>query len=227
MLDITNVSVFILILLSTVVQFAVAVLAYRITTKTSFCRPAWITITIALILMVIRRLGVSYEIMTDTHHIEYYAWPEVLGLILSVCLFKGFYELDKCFVHEINHLTSLAEEIPAIVCIHNKDGYFYHFNNKWQEYTGIQKSESRGNQWKALIHPDDLAAFSEYFDMCVKASCLFEAKIRLKGKDGEYRWHFMRSMPVKDKRGRTDVWFTVISDIDDYVLRRKFFYGRE
>lgn len=227
MLDYVNGIIVLLIFLSTAIQFAVGVLSYRITTKTILCKPAWVTITIAIMLMVIRRIGVSYEIISDLPNISFYFWPEAIGLLLSCLLFKGFLELDRCFMEEINNLTSLAEEMPAIVCIHNNDGYMRHFNNKWREYTGLSDKESYGFLWHNVIHKDDFPGFFEYFNMCMASDCLFEAKIRLRNKDGTYRWHFMRSMPIKNKKGNTTVWFAVISDIDDYVLKRNFFYGRD
>jgi signal transduction histidine kinase len=45
---------------------------------------------------------------------------------------------------------------------------------------------------------------------------MLENELRLKRKDGKYRWHLCRVNPILDKRGNTIVWFGSITDIDEW-----------
>lgn len=217
----------IIILFSTVLQLAVAIVSSVITYRSTFCRAAWFGLSVAFWLMCIRRLAVAHEIATDVPHLPYYYWPELLGLALSALLLWGLWELNKCFKEEISHLTSLAEEMPVMVSIMTTAGYATYLNKRWYEYSGGSVESSLGFGWHDYIHPEDLETVWEHWQSCLKYACIFEAKARVKNKEGEYRWHVARAVPIKDEKGNVHTWFGMMTDVHSYVLNKETLYGRQ
>lgn len=211
--------------LSTLFQIGVAALSTFITRKASFCRDGWMVISIAFWMMAIRRISVAYEIMTN-RDIAYYYWPELVGLFLSAGLIHGLWKLNSCFTEEIHNLSALAEEMPAMVSILNNVGYATYLNKKWYEYTGSGKSDSLGYAWHQFVHPDDLAKVWDYWRLCLEQACAYEAKVRVRNKEGKYRWHLARALPLKNERGEVHTWFGTMIDVENYILDKETIYGR-
>lgn len=225
---ITFYDLFLLVVLtSTLIQMGVAIVASVITHKTSSCRQAWMILSIAFWMMVVRRISVAYEIVSDSPHIEYYYWPEIIGLFLSGALFHGLCVLNKCYSEEIHSLTTLAEEMPAMVLMTDKKGFVTFWSKKWYDYTGLGPSESLGHAWHQAIHTDDLAKVWDYWKMCLDALCPFEAKVRVRNHKGEYRWHVFRALPIRNEVREACAWFGTMADIQDYVLDKETIYGRK
>jgi PAS domain S-box-containing protein len=116
-------------------------------------------------------------------------------------------------------LRQLADTMPQVVWTAGPDGAVDAFNARWYEYTGMGPGEALAHEgWRAAVHPDDLGRLSEARDRAVGEGDLFEAEVRLRRRDGAYRWHLVRSAPVRDEAGRVARRFGTATDIDD---RRK------
>jgi PAS domain S-box-containing protein len=115
-----------------------------------------------------------------------------------------------------DHYRFLAESIPQIVWTARPDGWLDYFNQRWFDYTGMTLEESQGSGWSSRLHPDDLPTCAEAWKNSVRSGEPYESEARLKrGRDGEYRWHLMRAMPMRDADGRVIKWFGTSTDIDD------------
>lgn len=178
-------------------------------------------------MMVVRRLAVSYEIMNDVKGITFYYWPEIVGLFLSMILFHGLWILNKCYSEEIHNLTNLAEEMPAMVLIMNAKGFATHLNKKWYGYSGLSQSQSLGFAWHQMIHTEDLATTWDYWQTCLSQACAFEGKMRIKNSSGDFRWHIVRALPMKNESGQVYSWFATMVDIQNYMLDKESLYGRK
>ena len=109
----------------------------------------------------------------------------------------------------------LANTMPQIVWTASPDGAVDYFNSRWYEYSGMTLEASLGEGWRASVHPDDLGRFSAERDRGLGDGEVFEGEIRLRHRSGDYRWHLVRSAPVKDGSGRVGRRSGTATDIDD------------
>jgi PAS domain S-box-containing protein len=109
----------------------------------------------------------------------------------------------------------LADTMPQVVWTATTGGSVEYFNARWYEYTGMTPESSLDEGWRASVHPDDLPRFSAVRDRAVGEGQIFEAEVRLRRRDGAFRWHLVRSVPVPDEAGRPARRFGAATEIDD------------
>ena len=112
-------------------------------------------------------------------------------------------------------LRQLTGVMPQIVWTASSDGSVDYFNSRWYEYTGMSPEASLCLGWRDAVHPDDVGRFSSERDRGLGDGDVFQVEIRLRRRDGEYRWHLVRSAPLKDQVGRVSRRSGTATDIDD------------
>ncbi|MES3036772.1 MAG: PAS domain-containing protein [Bdellovibrionota bacterium] len=113
----------------------------------------------------------------------------------------------------------LLDSIPHIVWVTGQDGKTISYNQRFFEYYGLPVTDSEVVDPKLLVHPDDFERLTkEWFGEAITS--LFEMEYRLKRYDGEFRWHLVRTVPLKDKEGNVLQWFGTATDIHDQKLAR-------
>ncbi|MEP6491214.1 MAG: PAS domain S-box protein [bacterium] len=112
--------------------------------------------------------------------------------------------------------TQIAEAMPQIVWTAGPDGLVEYFNQRWPEYTGISVQDSLGLAWGRAVHPDDLEFAVGQRGKAVRAGTPLDMDVRLRrGSDGEYRWHLIRGVPLRDSNGVVAKWFGTCTDIQE------------
>ena len=110
----------------------------------------------------------------------------------------------------------LADTMPHIVWTATGEGDVDYFNGRWYEYTGQSPEEPLSAMgWRSAVHPEDLGRLLDLRDPAVEEGQGFQADLRLRDRDGRYRWHMVRSVPVRDDSGRVLRRFGTATDIDD------------
>jgi PAS domain S-box-containing protein len=113
------------------------------------------------------------------------------------------------------HYRFLAESIPQQVWTATPDGALDYVNRQVLNYSGLYE-ELLDAGWQQIVHPDDLAESLERWGHSLATGDTYEIEFRLRGaKDGEYRWHLGRALPMRDEAGRIVRWFGTNTDIDD------------
>ncbi len=114
------------------------------------------------------------------------------------------------------NFRTLIESLPQIVWTAGRDGHVDYYNQQWLDYTGLTLEQSLGNGWEPAVHPADLERTASAWADAVLTGRKHEVELRLKrAKDGHYRWHVARAVPVRDAFGTIVRWFGVCSDIQD------------
>jgi two-component system phosphate regulon sensor histidine kinase PhoR len=109
----------------------------------------------------------------------------------------------------------LANNIPQITWTNQPDGEFTFFNQRWYDYTGLGEMESFMRAWTDVIHPEDIELTNIQFEQSMKSGQIFEIENRFKRKDGVYRWHLNRCIPLRNNAGELLFWVGTATDIDD------------
>ena len=112
-------------------------------------------------------------------------------------------------------LRLLADTIPQLAWMARPDGHIFWYNRRWTEFTGLPDTE--GNEaWRQLMHPDDARSAGERWAASLDSGEPFEREIRLLDRRRRaYRWHLIRTQPVRDEGGRVTRWFGTSTDIHE------------
>src|ERR1700730_12033128 len=93
----------------------------------------------------------------------------------------------------------LLDSIPAIVWSALPDGSNSYANRRFVEYCGMPPEQIAGAGWLAATHPDDLERHNGIRLACVSSGELSEDELRFRRADGQYRWHLVRGVPLRDE----------------------------
>ncbi|HXV82375.1 MAG TPA: ATP-binding protein, partial [Candidatus Binatia bacterium] len=113
------------------------------------------------------------------------------------------------------HLRILAEALPAMVWSCRPDGSLIYLNRRWSDYTGQTLEESQGYGWARTMHPEDQPRILAQWEQCTRKGEVYEGEVRYRHRGGEYRWHYFRGVPLRDKDGRITAWYGTSIDIHD------------
>jgi PAS domain S-box-containing protein len=113
-----------------------------------------------------------------------------------------------------HELQLIIDTIPALVVRHRADGIIDFVNQTWRRYTGLSQAAWKG-RGSVVVHPDDLARVEQIWLAHLKTGEAFESEQRLRNADGEYRWHFLRRVPLRNDNGDVIAWYGAAHDIED------------
>lgn len=72
-----------------------------------------------------------------------------------------------------------------------------------------------GIGWQKLVHPDDLQYCVAKWMSALQTGEGYDVEFRLRRRDGTYRWHLGRAVPLRDADGQLIKWFGTNTDIED------------
>jgi PAS domain S-box-containing protein len=107
------------------------------------------------------------------------------------------------------------DTIPAIVARYRHDGQLDFVNQTWRTYTGLSQEDMAGHRWGHAIHPEDLPLAEAAWRAHLPAGEPFQIEHRMRRVDGEYRWHLVSRVPLRDENGDVISWYGVAHDIQD------------
>ncbi|RFZ82033.1 PAS domain S-box protein [Mucilaginibacter terrenus] len=113
------------------------------------------------------------------------------------------------------HFKVLTNNITQMTWTNLPDGSVNSYNQQWYKYTGTNFETAGDFGWKAVIHPDDLAAVLARFDFSLQTGVPYEHENRYRRHDGVYRWHLNRANPLRNDEGEIIYWVGTATDIDD------------
>ena len=110
----------------------------------------------------------------------------------------------------------LLNALPCNVGQVAEDGHVDFVNAHWLEYTGLTVEEAQAAGGAIAVHPEDVAEF-ERLRASLSDGQPVEGEMRIRRRDGAYRWHMARAAPVRHDGRVAWVWAT--ADIDDRKRR--------
>lgn len=110
---------------------------------------------------------------------------------------------------------AMAENVPALVWTARPDGSCDYFNQRWTDFTGLTLDESLGWGWRAALHPDDLPTSEAVWRASLATGEPIHVQVRLRGRDGVYRWYLVHASATRDADGAISGWFGACTDIDE------------
>ena len=111
-------------------------------------------------------------------------------------------------------LRLVIDTIPAMAWIVLPTGAIDFINQRWLEYSGLSLEEAIKNP-TSTMHPEDIPRAIEKWNTHMAAGEPYEAEMRLRRADGEYRWFLIRTVPLRDEHGNIVEWYGTSADIED------------
>ncbi len=110
---------------------------------------------------------------------------------------------------------TLAQAMPQQVWTARPDGQLDWFNDLTYAYSGEAAGALDGDRWIKIVHPDDVGAAAERWAMSLSSGVTYEAEFRLLRRDGTWRWHMARAVPLFDAQDGIAGWVGTNTDIED------------
>jgi PAS domain S-box-containing protein len=111
-------------------------------------------------------------------------------------------------------LQAIIDTIPALVARRGADGVIDFVNQPWRTFTGLSQENPQGLE-AAAFHPEDRSRIERQWLSHLAKGEPFDTEYRLLRADGEYRWLFVRRVPLRDANGIVIAWYGVGYDIED------------
>jgi PAS domain S-box-containing protein len=112
-------------------------------------------------------------------------------------------------------LRSLADSISHIVWMTDANGQIEYYNKRWFEYTGLNNEANDMVVWQNVLHPEDYKKAQVLWSNSTANGMAFETEWRMRDKNGNYRWHLVRTVPSFNSKNHITGWFGTSTDIDD------------
>lgn len=110
----------------------------------------------------------------------------------------------------------MADTMPQVVWMATLDGRFVYASKKWHDFTGLTENETMDSRWMTAIHPDDASETLRLWKVALEGLTNSETHFRLRGRDGNYRHHLFKGIPVKSEGGEFLYWLGTMTDIHDF-----------
>lgn len=115
-----------------------------------------------------------------------------------------------------SELGLIANLAPQMLGIMEPDGRVSWGNKVALDYLGVPLADLGSDDLRPRIfHPDDLQNLDEQRRRALLSGMPFERELRIRGKDGNYRWFLVRYRPLKDAEGHIVRWYGAATDIED------------
>lgn len=125
---------------------------------------------------------------------------------------------DEALRASQSQFSVLAQSLPIAVWVAAPDGLLQWFNSQSYAYSGYAVADLASRKWASVVHPDDLAQTKALWKQAVASGGSYEAQMRLRRRDGSYRWHLSRAVPVRAASGEVLRWVGSSTDIHDQQL---------
>jgi PAS domain S-box-containing protein len=122
-------------------------------------------------------------------------------------------------VHETSvrpaDFATMMEAMPGFLWSASPDGSVEFCNHKWLDYTGLALDQVADRGLTEAIHPEDKSAFLEKWRLALTQGISLETELRMRRRDGCYRWFVIRAEPQCDAGGQIIRWYGINTEIEE------------
>jgi PAS domain S-box-containing protein len=117
------------------------------------------------------------------------------------------------------HYRFLTDLVPQLIWTADPHGSADYFNQRWVDFTGLEREQLLLNGWERLIHPEDRDRTIALWTETVRTGGdQYQLQHRLYHHDGSYRWMLTTALPYRGYAGRILKWFGSTADVHDKVV---------
>lgn len=112
-------------------------------------------------------------------------------------------------------LQLLVDAVPQHIVVLYGDGRRLYANQAVLDYHDLTSEEFLVEPISNCFHPEDLENYSGLRDSGIARGEPWESEVRLRRKDGQYRWFLIRGKPLRGEQGLVVRWYLARTDIED------------
>ena len=112
-------------------------------------------------------------------------------------------------------IRQIIDTIPAHAWSALPDGSVDFVNQRFVDFTGRPIGELLAWGWGSVCHPDDLPGYLDSWRAALAAGEPMESEVRVRAREGDYRWLLIRNAPLRDEMGNIVKWHGTAIDIED------------
>lgn len=112
-------------------------------------------------------------------------------------------------------LRQMLDLVPQHVAMLGAGGECLYLNQAGLDYLGLTLEEWRAEVLGLRVHPDDREHMQVEWRRRLEEGIPGEVELRLRRKDGQFRWHLTRANALRDEQGRITRWYISATDIED------------
>src|SRR5262249_53515462 len=88
-------------------------------------------------------------------------------------------------------------------------------NTSWYQFTGQTSEEARGGGWMQAVHPSDRPSVWRTVSRSLSSNTPYELENRVRRNDGQWRYLFIRGVPIAGPDGIVREWMGYGHDITE------------
>jgi formate hydrogenlyase transcriptional activator len=123
-------------------------------------------------------------------------------------------QITRALHEREQELRQILDAAPQLIAVLGPERERLYANRPALEYLGATLDEWRQNKIFE-VHQDDFERFRSFAERSFAAGTPYELEVRVRNKEGLYRWLLARYNPVRDAEGRIVRWYVACTDIDD------------
>jgi PAS domain S-box-containing protein len=110
-------------------------------------------------------------------------------------------------------LMLLTDLVPQLIWSADRNGRVDFYSSRHTDYAGFARNGDGTWNWTPVIHPDDHHPTVDAWEHAVRTGAAYEIEHRIAAKDGSFRWHLSRALPLRDESGGIARWYGSATDI--------------
>jgi PAS domain S-box-containing protein len=112
---------------------------------------------------------------------------------------------------------AMAESIPHLTWMADRDGRVFWFNRRWYEFTGFDEQAATPSDSRAALHPDHAERTIATYQAAIRSGRPWSETVPLRRRDGAYRWFLADARPFHDDEGHITGWFGANTDVTEQL----------
>lgn len=109
----------------------------------------------------------------------------------------------------------LTESIPQLIWTADALGNRDYFSDSFYRYAGKTPDQVARDGMRDVVHPDEVEENMRQWYHSIRSGDAFTFEHRFRRRDGQYRWHLTRAVPLRNDQGYVVQWVGTSTDIQD------------
>jgi PAS domain S-box-containing protein len=121
---------------------------------------------------------------------------------------------EQTIRQEQKRLRRFVDAMPAMIWRADPGGRIAQWNRTIIDTIGKPWETSESFDLMSKIDPDHALAVDDRWQRSVRLGVPYEDTYRILANDGNYHWHLVRALPLRDEHGAIVSWYGIHTDID-------------
>jgi PAS domain S-box-containing protein len=155
-----------------------------------------------------------------THLVSYQpAWDEagdVVGVSVAVVDITARRCAEEALRESEDHYRRMVQFNPQTPWIMDGNGMNIEVSPRWEQITGMNVEQARGDGWLAALHVEDVARILPLMRHSLTTGDPIDIEYRIRGNHEGWRWMRSRGNPQRGENAEIVRWYGSVEDIDDH-----------